>query len=424
MDLIQRAAACRGGPGRNRAAWWRGARPVAWAIASLAALAGPPTPAAAQDKLAVPIAYVTREEGAKLRPLSLLEPRELPDEGLAGATLALKDNQTTGGFLGHDYTLSELVVPEDSDLAAAVRELLAAGERFFIADLPQEDLLALADLPEAAGAIIFNGRAQDDVLRTDECRANVFHTVPSRAMKADALAQFLVWKRWNRWFLIQGERPDDIAFADALRRSGAKFNGKIVEERTYAYEPTARVTETGHVQVQRQMRVFTQDAPDHDVLLVADESDVFGEYLPYQTWDPRPVAGTQGLVPTAWHRSHEQWAGTQMQNRFEEHAGRWMRERDYTAWLGVRALGEAVTRTNSNDPKVLRDYLRGEQFELGAFKGEGLTFRSWNQQMRQPILLAAARILVSVSPQEGFLHQRTPLDSLGFDQPESNCRLE
>jgi ABC transporter substrate binding protein (PQQ-dependent alcohol dehydrogenase system) len=209
-----------------------------------------------------------------------------------------------------------------------------------------------------------------------------------------------------------------------MRRAATKFNGKIVEERTYAYEPTSRVSETGHVQVQRQMPVFTQNAPEHDVVLVADESDVFGEYLPYQTWDPRPVVGTQGLVPTAWHRAHEQWAGTQMQSRFEKHAGRWMRERDYTAWLGVRSLGEAVTRTNSNDPAVLRDYLRGEEFELGAFKGEGLTFRSWNQQMRQPILLAAARILVSVSPQEGFLHQRTPLDTLGYDEPESDCRLQ
>jgi ABC transporter substrate binding protein (PQQ-dependent alcohol dehydrogenase system) len=317
-----------------------------------------------------------------------------------------------------------LIVPEDGDVAAAVGDLLAAGERFFVTDLRAEDLLAIADLPGAEDALIFNGRAQDDVLRTDECRPNVFHTVPSRAMKVDALAQFLVWKRWNSWFLIQGERPPDQAFADALRRSAAKFNGKIVEERTYAYEPTSRVTETGHVQVQRQMPVFTQDAPDYDVLLVADESDVFGEYLSYQTWDPHPIAGTQGLVPTAWSRVHEQWAGTQMQRRFEGHAGRWMRERDYTAWLGVRSLGEAVTRTSSNDPAALRDYLRSDQFELGAFKGEALTFRTWNQQMRQPILLAAPRILVSVSPQEGFLHQRTPLDSLGFDEPESNCRLE
>jgi ABC transporter substrate binding protein (PQQ-dependent alcohol dehydrogenase system) len=101
-----------------------------------------------------------------------------------------------------------------------------------------------------------------------------------------------------------------------------------------------------------------------------------------------------------------------------------MTERDYTAWLAVRSLGEAVTRAASNDPQALREYLRGDQFEIAAFKGEGLTFRTWNQQMRQPILLAAPRSLVSVSPQEGFLHQRTPLDTLGFDEPESNCRLE
>lgn len=394
------------------------------ALLGWVAVVVPGAPAEAADEVAVPLVYVTREDGAKLPPLSLVEPRELPDEGLAGATLAIKDNQTTGGFLGHAYELSELIVPEDGDVAAAVGERLAAGERFFVADLLAEDLLAIADLPEAKDALIFNGRAEDDVLRTDECRPNVFHTIPSRAMKTDALAQFLVWKRWGRWFLIQGERPADQAFAAALRRSADKFKGKIVAERTYAYQPTSRVTETGHVQVQRQMPVFTQDAPEYDVLLVADESDVFGEHLPYQTWDPHPVAGTQGLVPTVWSRVHEQWAGTQMQNRFEEHAGRWMRERDHTAWLGVRSLGEAVTRTGSNDPRVLRDYLRSGEFKIGAFKGEGLTFRTWNQQMRQPILLAAPRILVSVSPQEGFLHQRTPLDTLGLDEPESNCRLQ
>jgi ABC transporter substrate binding protein (PQQ-dependent alcohol dehydrogenase system) len=293
-----------------------------------------------------------------------------------------------------------------------------------VTDLPAEQLLRIADLPEAEGALIFNGRAEDDVLRTEDCRPNVFHMIPSRAMKADALAQYLVWKRWNRWFLIHGERPADLAFADAMRRAARKFNGEIVEEREYAYEPTSRVSETGHVQVQRQIPVFTQDAPEHDVVLVADESDVFGEYLPYHTWDPRPVVGTQGLVPTSWSRAHEQWAGTQMQNRFEDHAGRWMRERDYTSWLAMRAIGEAVTHTGKAEPAALRDYLRSDQFELGAFKGEALTFRTWNQQMRQPILLASARMLVSVSPQEQFLHQRTPLDSLGFDQPESRCDLQ
>jgi ABC transporter substrate binding protein (PQQ-dependent alcohol dehydrogenase system) len=378
-------------------------------------------PAAAAD-LEVPITYV-RQEVAKLTPLSLLEPREVPDEGLAGAALGIADNQTTGGFLGHDYSLIEVLVPEDGDLLAAVRERLAAGDRLIVADLAGDALVAVADLAAAEGALVFNARAQDDGLRTDACRENLFHTIPSRAMKADALAQYLIWKRWTRWFLIHGEQPGDLAFADALRRAATKFNGRIVEERVYGYDPTARRTDTGHVQVQRQLPVFTQNAPDHDVVLVADESEIFGEYLPYRTWDARPVAGTQGLVPTAWHRAHEQWGGTQMHSRFERHAERWMRERDYTAWMAVRAIGEAVTRTGSNEPKVIREFLRGDEFQLAAFKGEGLTFRLWDQQLRQPILLTDARMLVSVSPQDEFLHQRTPLDSLGYDEPESRCRL-
>jgi ABC transporter substrate binding protein (PQQ-dependent alcohol dehydrogenase system) len=392
------------------------------ALVMVSGLTGLTAPAMAQDELSVSITYITQEED-KPRPLSLVDP-VLTDEGLAGARQAIGENQTTGQFLKHNYTLNEVVVPEDGDLVAAFKEALAAGQTLFVADVYGDQLLALADVPEAASALIFNSRATDDELRTEECRANTFHVIPSRAMKADALAQYLVWKQWFDWFLIHGTLEADLAFAAALERAATKFNGNIVEKREYEYAPTARRTDTGHVQVQRQIPVLTQDAEDHDVVLVADESDIFSEYLPYRTWDPRPVVGSAGLVPTAWHRAHEQWGGTQMQNRFEQGQGRWMTERDYTAWLAVRSIGEAVTRTSSNDPKALRDFLRSPDFSIGAFKGEGLTFRTWNQQMRQPILLAAPRTLVSVSPQEGFLHQRTPLDSLGFDEPESNCRLE
>ncbi|MGH8912969.1 MAG: branched-chain amino acid ABC transporter substrate-binding protein, partial [Acidimicrobiia bacterium] len=96
---------------------------------------------------------------------------------------------------------------------------------------------------------------------------------------------------------------------------------------------------------------------------------------------------------------------------------------DYNAWLAVRTIGEAVTRTQSADAKQLHDYIMGDKFEIAAFKGEPLTFRKWNQQVREPILLTTARMLVSVSPQDQFLHRRTPLDTLGYDEPETSCRL-
>lgn len=381
-----------------------------------------PTAVSAADKLSVNMTYLTQKV-ERLAPLSLLDPIDIPDEGLAGAELGQEDNQTTGGFLGHDYQLTEITEPVDGNLVEAAKEVLSTGQRLLIVDGPAEVLLSIADLPEAEEAIIFNISAEDDRLRIDDCRANVFHIIPSRAMKADALAQYLVWKRWRSWFLIHGTQEIDLASKEALERSATKFGAKIVETRAYEYEATARRTDSGHVQIQTQLPVFTQNATEHEVIVVADESDIFGEYLSYRTWDPAPVTGTHGLRPTAWHRSHEQWGGTQMQGRFEDNAGRWMTEKDYAAWLAIRSLGEAVTRTNSADAKVLRDYLVGDQFEIAAFKGEGLTFRTWNQQMRQPVLLVAPRMLISVSPQDEFLHQRTPLDTMGFDQPESNCAL-
>ncbi len=393
-----------------------------WTVRFLVVLALAPSGVLAADKLAVPIAYITQQEDV-LAPLSLLDYPIPPDLGERGAAQAITENQTTGSFLGHDYQLNEVIVPKDGDLVAAFKAELAKGTRLFIADLHAPQLTALATLPEAEDALIFNSRAEDDELRLADCHANLFHVMPSRAMKADALAEYLIWKQWRKWLLMHGTKPADLAWKAAYERAATKFGAEIVETRSYEYQATARRTDSGYIQIQRQIPVLTQDAEEHDVLLVADESDIFGEYLLYQTWDPRPVVGTQGLIATAWHRSQEQWGATQVQRRFFKFAGRWMLERDYTAWLAVRIIGEAVTRTSSIEPKTLHDYLVGDAFQVAAFKGEPVTFRSWDQQLRQPVLVVGPRMLVSVSPQDQFLHQRTPLDTLGYDQPESQCQL-
>ena len=170
------------------------------------------------------------------------------------------------------------------------------------------------------------------------------------------------------------------------------------------------------------MPEVTQGAPAHDVVWVADTTELFGDYVLYRDYEPRPVVGTHGLIAVAWHRSYEEYAGTQMQNRFERFAKRIMTERDYTAWLAVRAIGEAVTRRATDVPSV-RDYLLSDAFTVAGFKGEGLTFRTWDHQLRQPILITGARSLVSMSPQEGFLHPKYLTDTLGYDEPETKCKF-
>jgi ABC transporter substrate binding protein (PQQ-dependent alcohol dehydrogenase system) len=354
-------------------------------------------------------------------PLSLLD-MPPPDDGIAGAQLAINDNNTTGRFLKQEFTLEIVQRPKAEELVAEVRKRVEGGVSFIVVDASPQTVIALADQLKGRDALILNAGSSDDRLRERDCRANVMHTAPSRAMLADGIAQYLVWKRWSRWFLVHGTEPDDTAFADALRRAAKRFGAKIVEQRPFKYEAGSRRADGGHEQLQEQIPVFTQNAPAYDVLVVADESGVFGEYLPYRTWDARPVAGTQGLVPTSWHPALEQWGATQLQNRFRRLANRAMRPLDYDAWLAVRSIGEAATRAKSLKPADMIAYLKSADFDLAAFKGRKVTYRAWDGQLRQPILIATAKIPVTVSPQPGFQHQFTELDTLGIDKPETNCR--
>lgn len=371
-----------------------------------------PVPAQEQPLLDVSILYLRQE--IDLPPtLSNLDP--VPEDlGIAGAQVALKDNLTTGAFLGHDYRMSIISVPPGGDLTGEARAALAdAG--LVLLDGSAADILAVADLPHAQGKLFFNVASGADTLRSADCRANVLHTIPEDAARTDALMQVLLAKNWTTLAMIIGPKPGDQAYAENLRQSAIKFGLTIAGEKTWTFDTDLRRAAT------TELPPFTQDLPDHDVMLVADEADDFGRYVEHNTWLPRPIAGSEGLEPTGWAPVLEQWGAVQLQNRFEEAAGRDMQSRDYAAWAAVRAIGEAVTRTGSADTATLRAYMLSDAFQLDGFKGRGLTFRQWNGQMRQPIAVANARALVSMAPVDGFLHERNETDSLGLDEPQSHC---
>ncbi len=346
------------------------------------------------------------------------------NDGIAGARLAIDDNNTTGRFLNQQFSLEDFPLGGSADPVAAAIALAERGISLVITDLPADALLKAADAEAPRKLLLFNVSAIDDRLREGDCRANVIHVAPTRSMLADALAQYLVWKQWRRWLLVVGSHAEDKLYGDALRRSAKRFGARIVQEKVFEDTGGARRTDSGVVQIQRQLPVFTQGAPAYDVLVAADESEVFASYLPYRTWDPRPVAGSAGLVPTSWDGSHDQWGAVQLQDRFMKQFSRRMSARDMQAWTAVRMIGESSSRTRSSDPKAILDFLKGPDFALAAFKGQRLTLRDWNLQLRQPILLSDGRMIVSVSPQEGFLHQVSELDTLGIDRPESQCRLK
>jgi ABC transporter substrate binding protein (PQQ-dependent alcohol dehydrogenase system) len=346
------------------------------------------------------------------------------NDGLAGAQLAIEDNNTTGRFLNQRYTLIEKLLGENDDPVAAMNALADQGASFIVTSLDADRLLKTADAGKARGETLINAFALDERLREQDCRANVIHVAPTRSMLADALAQYLVWKKWRKWMLIVGSHENDGLFADALRHAATRFGAKIVEQRVFKDNGGARRTDSGISEIQQQMPVVTQSAPDHDVLVAADESEVFAGYLPYRTWDPRPVAGSAGLVPTTWDAAFDQWGAVQLQNRFTKTFQRFMTAHDMQVWTAVRMIGEAASRTGSGEPGKILAYMKSPEFSVAAFKGQKLTLRDWNLQLRQPILLFDGRNTVSVSPQEGFLHQVSTLDTLGLDRPETKCVLK
>ena len=370
----------------------------------------------AKAKQTINIAYLTQEQIVPAQ-LSNLDPF-IKNKAIIGAELGIDDDNTTGEFTGQQFNLKKFIVPLDGNITDTFKKEIHTKFQYVVVNLPATPLNQIADLSAAKQILLLDVATKDDALRNEQCRSNVLHLLPSRAMQADALAQYMMKKRWTKWFLIVGATKEDRLFADAIKRAAKRFGMEIVAEKTWEHTYDNRRTE------QSDVAVFTQINDDYDVMVVADEQDQFGEYLDYRTWNPRPVIGTQGLIATAWHKTHEQWGAIQIQNRFKEKAIRWMEEQDYGAYLAIRAIGEAATRTKSNDIKQIRSYILSDAFALQGYKGNPLSFRSWDGQLRQPVLLAAPRSLVAVAPIEGFLHPKTELDTLGYDQPESHCKWD
>ena len=377
----------------------------------LAALCGSLS-AVAADALQVRIGYLAYQPPRG--PLLSNVIPEPSDAGRRGAELAIIDSNSTGRFLKQHFELQSAELDTAQALLAAAEQQHQAGIRLFVVNAPADTLRQLSQrLPDS---LLLNAGSADDRLRREQCLGNVLHTLSSRAMLADALAQFLAVRKWTRWLLVTGSSEDDLAYATALRRAAKRFGHRIVAEKPWSFDNDQRRS------AQADMPLFTQ-ATEYDVVLVADERGDFGEYLPYNTWYPRPVAGTQGLTPTAWHKTVETFGAAQLQKRFEALAGRWMNDRDFAAWMAVRSIAAAVTRLRASEPGAIRRLALSAELPLDGFKGRKLSFRPWNGELRQPIPLVHPRALVSTSPQDGFLHPNNEMDSLGYDRPEVKCDL-
>lgn len=379
----------------------------------------------------VPIGYI-REVLDHPRPASRVDVAPL-DAGVAGAKMANDENNAGGQFTGEIYSLDVSTVTSGDKAVEAAQKLYDSGHHFFIVDASADTLLKLADFAKGKNILLFNISAEDVSLRQENCRANIMHVVPDRYMLADALAQYLVVQKWVNWLLVHGSTPGDLAYAEAVKRAAGRFGATIVDVREYKDTSGGRRDDVGTIPPSDPpgKQASADDAfapvPDYQVIVVADEDQQFGPYMPYRGGaDPRPVAGTTGLTATTWSPGHEKWGATQANNHFQKDYKRLMLPIDYQAYVAARTIGEAVTRNSGADFATIAAFIHGPELQLAPFKGIKQQYRPWDGQFRQPILIATDKVPVSLSPQRGFSHTgnvEIEMDTLGIDQPESQCKM-
>ena len=340
---------------------------------------------------------------------------EPEDLGLKGAQIAVIDSNKSAKFLNQSFELIEKISYDENELIQAFEEFVKNKNSYVILNVEDSLLEKIRTNPLAKNSLLINASSQSTHLRSEICDKNLLHTIASNAMLYDGLMQFLVKRDFKDIFLISGNNPKDILIKEDIKRAAKKFGANIIKEKVWENTTDIRRKAT------EEFPVFTQ-AKDYDLILVADYYGDFGESMYFNTWLPRPIAGTQGLTPVTWNKVIESNGAAQMQSRFEKFASRWMESRDYSNWVAVRAIITAITNTKTADLKTNLDYIYSDKFDLAAYMGRKLSFRDYNGQLRMPIALIQPRALISTSPQAEFLHPITDLDTLGIAPFEMKCK--
>lgn len=335
---------------------------------------------------------------------------------LDGAKVALKELKFPLQAAGYKLKIEDEEARDEADALAQLKVMAADGIQFVMLDLPGDVTASLAAKSKGMDVLLMNVSAVDDALRQQQCQAHLLHTIPSRTMLTDAMAQFLISRKWREILVLRGPEKDDQAYYKAIQRSAKRFGLKLEATKDFVLGTDPRQRNRNNV-------ALLTSREDYDVVWVADALGEFARAVPYQIQDPRPVVGSAGLIAQGWHWAYERHGAPQLNKRFIKKAKRRMTGYDWAAWIAVRAIGEALVRVEGSDFKTLRDYIRSDEIILDGFKGFRVNFRSWNNQLRQPVMLVQGNWVTQRAPIDGFLHQTNNLDTLGFDERENKCRF-
>lgn len=327
-----------------------------------------------------------------------------------GVQMALADGAFELEAAGAKLALDSKPVAALDAARAAAQAAEKGGAALLLADLPADWLLAVAD---AVKIPLLNLSAADDRLRAQDCRARLFHLIPSERMRADALAQTLVSRKWTNVLLLTGPGAADQQRAATVQAAMKRYGLKLAGSKPFKMSADPRERDLANP-------LLLTAGAQYDAVWVVDGDGEFARSLPYRTVLPRPVVGDGGLVALAWHAQFERFGAPQVSRRFAKANKRAMTAQDWAAWMAGKVLIGAAVAAPKGPNAAWADAVG--KLTVDGSKGVAMSFRPWDGQLRQTVLLSDGQGVISQAPIEGLLHPSNVLDTLGADAPEKLCK--
>ena len=327
-----------------------------------------------------------------------------------GAALGLDDANALATLFGKRLRLETEVDRGDGQ---AGRALARAGALAVVGGAGPgggEALLQAA----GGGAPVLNVGAPDDRLRNEGCDRRAFHFAPSVSMYVDALAQVLIEQRkLARWALVGDGSPRGGEIEAAARRTVASRGGTVIAEAAAADIVLLAVDDRG---ADAALARAIADGRRPDRIAGVGEAGL-----------RLPLERAAGLWALGWHYELERFSARELNGRFRRRFNAPLAETSWAAWAAVKLAGEAVVRTGAGDGAALVAFMESAP-PFDGHKGEALTFRKWDHQLRQPLYVIGPRKREEVGGVVGPYAVLADaggknLDALGTTMAESRCRF-
>ena len=335
---------------------------------------------------------------------------------IAGAKLAIEDSKMIQRLTKTKFTLDYLRFNDQKDFLAFFKKKKLSEYNAILLDSSKNEINFLKEVfKENSKLLFFNITESDNDLRKNICLKNFFHTFPSEAMLTDSIAQYLIKKKWNKVLMLTGPLDEDKILSNSFKQSSKKFGVKIVKEKFFVNSNDPRVRDKNSL-------AFLTKGKKYNTVFVSDIDGEFALSIPNATMSPALVTGSSGLVAKAWHWSYLRHGAPQLNGRFERLNNRRMESKDWSAWVAIKTLVEAILRIQSINNDEIIEYITSNKLNLDGSKGISLSYKKKSNQLRQTILLTTSDNWVTIkAPLDDFQNNNNRLDTLGISPKDITC---